>query len=48
MYCSQKLGEDFANFGGLLRIYELYLVHLIQTTNMNLELQRNSVYLLFE
>ena len=21
---SQKLGEDFAKFGGLLRIYELY------------------------
>ena len=25
MYCSQKLGEDFANFCGLLRIYELYI-----------------------
>ena len=25
MYCSQKLGEDFAKFCGLLRIYELYL-----------------------
>ena len=24
MYCSQKLGEDFANFCGLLRLYELY------------------------
>ena len=24
MYCSQKLGEDFAKFRGLLRIYELY------------------------
>ena len=24
MYCSQKLGEDFAKFCGLLRIYELY------------------------
>ena len=23
MYCSQKLGEDFATFCGLLRIYEL-------------------------
>ena len=23
MYCSQKLGEDFAKFCGLLRIYEL-------------------------
>ena len=23
MYCSQKLGEDFAKFSGLLRIYEL-------------------------
>ena len=22
-YCSQKLGEDFAKFSGLLRIYEL-------------------------
>ena len=25
MYCSQKQGEDFARFCGLLRIYELYL-----------------------
>ena len=25
MYCSQKQGEDFAKFCGLLRIYELYL-----------------------
>ena len=25
MYCNQKLGEDFANFCGLLRIYELYV-----------------------
>ena len=25
MYCSQKLGEDFTKFCGLLRIYELYL-----------------------
>ena len=24
MYCSQKLGEDFAKFCDLLRIYELY------------------------
>ena len=24
MYCSQKLGENFAEFCGLLRIYELY------------------------
>ena len=24
MYCSQKLGEDFLKFRGLLRIYELY------------------------
>ena len=24
MYCSQKLGEDFANFCDLLRLYELY------------------------
>ena len=24
MDCSQKLGEDFAKFCGLLRIYELY------------------------
>ena len=24
MYCSQKLGEDFENFCGILRIYELY------------------------
>ena len=24
MYCSQKLGEDFAKFCGLLRIYKLY------------------------
>jgi hypothetical protein len=24
MYCGQKLGEDFAKFCGLLRIYELY------------------------
>jgi hypothetical protein len=24
MYCSQTLGEDFAKFCGLLRIYELY------------------------
>ena len=24
MYCSQKLGEDFAKFCGLLRMYELY------------------------
>ena len=24
MYCSQKLGEDFAKLCGLLRIYELY------------------------
>ena len=24
MHCSQKLGEDFAKFCGLLRIYELY------------------------
>ena len=24
MYCSQKLGEDFAKFCGLLRIFELY------------------------
>ena len=24
MYCCQKLGEDFAKFCGLLRIYELY------------------------
>ena len=24
MYCSQKLGEDFAKSYGLLRIYELY------------------------
>ena len=23
MYCSQKKGEDFAKFCGLLRIYEL-------------------------
>ena len=23
MYCSQKLGEDFAKFCGILRIYEL-------------------------
>ena len=26
MYCSQKLGEDFAKFCGLLRIYELQIV----------------------
>ena len=25
MYCSQKLGVDFAKFCGLLRIYELYI-----------------------
>ena len=25
IYCSQKLGEDFANFCGLLRLYELYI-----------------------
>ena len=25
MYCSQKLGEDFVKFCGLLRIYELYI-----------------------
>ena len=25
MYCSQKLGEDFAKFCGILRIYELYI-----------------------
>ena len=25
MYCSQKLGEDFAKFCGLLKIYELFL-----------------------
>ena len=25
MYCSQKLGEDFAKFCGLLRTYELYI-----------------------
>ena len=24
MYCSQKSGEDFAKFCGLLKIYELY------------------------
>ena len=30
MYCSQKLGEDFATFCDLLRIYELYLAHRIQ------------------
>ena len=24
MYCSQKVGEDFAKFCGLLRIHELY------------------------
>ena len=24
MYCGQKLGEDFAKFCGLLKIYELY------------------------
>ena len=28
MYCSQKLGEDFSKFCGLLRIYELYYVEL--------------------
>ena len=28
MYCSQKLGEDFAKFCGLLRIYKLYEVNL--------------------
>ena len=28
MYCSQTLGEDFAKFCGLLRIYELYLYNL--------------------
>ena len=32
MYCSQKLGEDFAKFCGLLRIYELY-THTIFTFN---------------
>ena len=32
MYCSQKLGEDFAKFCGLLRIYELYsLIFTINT-----------------
>ena len=29
MYCSQKLGEDFAKFCGLLRIYELYYFFLL-------------------
>ena len=30
MYCSQKLGEDFAKFCGLLRIYELYQKNFTQ------------------
>ena len=25
MYCGQKLGEDFAKFSGILKIYELYV-----------------------
>ena len=29
MYCSQKLGEDFAKFCGPLRIYELYIVYAL-------------------
>ena len=33
MYCSQKLGEDFAKFCGLLRIYELYdQIYQMKTT----------------
>ena len=35
MYCSQKLGEDFAKFCGLLRIYELYHAIVRPTKNMN-------------
>ena len=36
MYCSQKLGEDFAKFSGLLRIYELYTFRLVQVMFINL------------
>ena len=33
MYCSQKLGGDFAKICGLLRIYELYKILEIRTIN---------------
>ena len=34
MYCSQKQGEDFAKFYGLLRIYELYKKVFALTTTL--------------
>ena len=33
MYCSQKLGEDFAKFCGLLRVYELYDFYYMTLNN---------------
>ena len=35
MYCSQKLGEDFVKFCGLLRIYELYQTHYSNENKMS-------------
>ena len=40
MFCSQKLGEDFEKFCGLLRIYELYEQFLKQNT----ETEFQSIY----
>ena len=35
MYCSQKLGEDFAKLCALLRIYELYYLRVYAKTADN-------------
>ena len=42
MYCSQKLGEDFAKFCGLLRIYELY--NLIDGSHCTLYINNQKVH----
>ena len=54
MYCSQKLGEDFAKFCGLLRIYELYISYqlikhlkFVKMTLMILKIHTDYRYLSF-
>ena len=37
MYCNQKLGEDFAKFFGLLRIYELNLLFGVLDNQLSLK-----------
>ena len=45
MYCSQKKGEDFARFCGLLRIYELYLASAVQSERRFLNWRLLAYYL---